>query len=418
MRAVLTIFLCLLVGPIYAVETQPSDHQWWQQHTDGTYTIDFYFFWTDTCPHCTAARPDIAALAEELSWVRVHSLPLTGHPQNQQMYVELADSIGEQARSVPGFLFCGRLLTGYDDADHMGMTLRRELLQCGQALGHGGQPGDGGRTATHLPLLGEVDLAQWSLPAVTLTLGTLDSFNPCAFFVLLFLLSLLVNARSRIRMLLVGGVFVAISGLVYFFFMAAWLNLFLLLGQMHWITLAAGLLALAVGVINVKDFFWFKRGVSLSISEPAKGGLFKRMRTLVNADSVISMLVGSVVLALLANAYELLCTAGFPMVFTRILTLNELPESSYYVYLALYCLVYILPLSVIVVLFTVTLGRRKLSEEEGRLLKLMSGLMMAGLGLILVIQPGLLNNLATTAVLVFVVLLVTLILRKFASRVV
>ena len=406
-----------MAGPAYADESPQADNQWWQLHSDGSYSLDLYFFWTETCPHCTAARPDIAALAEELSWVRVHSLPLTGHPQNLQLYMALADSMDEHARSVPGFLFCGRLLTGYDDADHMGVRLRRELAQCRQALVRGEQPVADVDADTRLPLFGEVDLTQWSLPLVTVTLAILDSFNPCAFFVLLFLLSVLVNARSRTRMLLVGGVFVGISGLVYFFFMAAWLNLFLLLGQMHWITLVAGLLALVVGVINIKDFFWLKRGVTLSISEPARGGLFKRMRTLVNADSVSTMLLGSVVLAVLANAYELLCTAGFPMVFTRILTLNELPESSYYVYLALYCVVYILPLSFIVLLFTVTLGRRKLSEAEGRLLKLMSGLMMAGLGLILVIQPELLNNLFVTTMLVVVVLLVTLILRKYALRV-
>ncbi|MCK7494235.1 MAG: hypothetical protein MZW92_25745 [Comamonadaceae bacterium] len=97
-------------------------------------------------------------------------------------------------------------------------------------------------------------------------------------------------------------------------------------------------------------------------------------------------------LAVAANSYELLCTAGFPMVFARILTLNELPPVSYYLYLVLYNLVYVVPLSVIVGIFTVTLGRKKLTEWQGRVLKLLSGTMMLGLGAVLLINPSLLNN--------------------------
>ena len=104
------------------------------------------------------------------------------------------------------------------------------------------------------------------------------------------------------------------------------------------------------------------------------------------------MLIGTVLLALVANSYELLCTAGFPMVYTRILTLNELSLGDYYLYLAAYNLIYITPLAVIVIVFALTLGTRKLSEREGRRLKLVSGLMMLGLGLLLLFAPTLLNN--------------------------
>jgi hypothetical protein len=268
--------------------------------------------------------------------------------------------------------------------------------------------------AAELPMVGRVDLSTWSLPAVAVVLGLVDSFNPCAFFVLLFLLSMLVNARSRVRMLLIGGVFVAVSGMIYFVFMAAWLNLFLLVGQIFWFTLIAGLLAVAIGAINVKDYFWFGRGATLGIPEDARTGLFKRMRALLGAESLSSMLVGTVVLAILANSYELLCTAGLPMVFTRILTLNALPGATYYAYLALYCAVYVLPLLAIVTAFAWTLGRRKLSEYEGRVLKLLSGLMMSGLGLLLMFKPEALNSLTTTMALLGVVLATTYVLHRFA----
>jgi hypothetical protein len=134
-----------------------------------------------------------------------------------------------------------------------------------------------------------------------------------------------------------------------------------------------GFVALFVEAIKVKDFVWPRRGISLSIPEPAKPGLYRRARDLVNAANLPAMLAGTVILALAANADELLCTAGFPLVFTRILILAELAAPAYYGYLALYNLVYVLPLLAIVVVFVMTLCARKL-QEEGRILKLLSSL--------------------------------------------
>jgi hypothetical protein len=238
-------------------------------------------------------------------------------------------------------------------------------------------------------------------------LAGLDAFNPCAFFVLLFLLSLMAHARSRMRMALVGGVFVLFSGLLYFVFMAAWLNLFLLVGYLPLVTIGAGLVALLVGAVNIKDFAWPQRGITLSIPERAKLGLYQRTRDLVNAANLPAMLAGTVVLALAANAYELLCTAGFPLVFTRILTLADLSTPAHYGYLALYNLVYVVPLLAIVVAFVMTLGARKLKEREGRILKLLSGLMMLGLGLVLLFAPEMLSQPLTAIVLVPAALVVT-----------
>ena len=235
---------------------------------------------------------------------------------------------------------------------------------------------------------------------LTVVLAGLDAFNPCAFFVLLFLLSLMTHLRSRVRMALVGGVFVLCSGLVYFGFMAAWLNLFLIVGYLPLVTTGAGLVAVLIGAVGVKDFVWFKEGFSLSIPDQAKPGLYDRTRALVNAASLPAMLVGTVTLTLAANAYELLCTAGFPLLFTRILTLAELSAPAYYAYLALYNAVYVLPLLAIVTAFVVTLGTRRLTESEGRTLKLLSGLMMMGLGLVLLLAPEALNSPLTALALI------------------
>jgi hypothetical protein len=226
----------------------------------------------------------------------------------------------------------------------------------------------------------------------------------------------MVHARSRNRMLFVGGVFVFFSGFIYFLFMAAWLNLFLVMGQVALITRVAGGLSLVIAAINIKDFFLFKKGVSLTIPDSAKPKLFDRMRRLIHASSYVSLLLGTTVLAIAANSYELLCTAGFPMVYTRILTLNSLPKASYYLYLVLYNVIYVIPLLLIVVVFGITLGKRQLTEWQGRLLKLVSGTMMLGLALVLLINPALLNNVFVSFLLLAGALAVSLVVAFVVKR--
>jgi hypothetical protein len=174
--------------------------------------------------------------------------------------------------------------------------------------------------------------------------------------------------------------------------MAAWLNLFLLVGEVKIITTIAGAIALIIAGINIKDFFFYKKGVSLSIPETAKPKLFDRMRKLQKTSSLPAMMIGTIVLAVAANTYELLCTIGFPMVFTRVLTSHHLPETTYYLYLVFYNLIYVIPLSLIVIIFSITLGARKLTERQGQVLKLISGLMMLGLGLVILMNHALLSN--------------------------
>lgn len=111
------------------------------------------------------------------------------------------------------------------------------------------------------------------------------------------------------------------------------------------------------------------------------------------------MLVTTILLAIAANFYELLCTAGFPMVYTRLLTLQEADGARHYLYLVLYNVIYVLPLLFIVLAFVRSMGARKLSEREGRLLKLLSGLMMLGLGVLLLLAPEKLSNVAIAAAL-------------------
>ncbi len=360
--------------------------------------VILYFFWGDGCPHCEKEKKYLDAAKKKYPELEVRSFEVWRNRANALYLSRMAEAAGIKSTGVPVTFIDTVAFTGFNES--IAREIGNKIQYCVQNKGACIEPSETPRRPVSvenhqvipIPLLGELDASELSLPALTIILGGLDSFNPCAFFVLFFLLSLLIHARSRKRMLLIGGTFVFFSGFIYFVFMAAWLNLFMAAGSIMIITVIAGIIALTVALINIKDFFLFSKGVSLSIPERAKPKLFERMRNLLKSTSVPSMITGTIVLAIAANSYELLCTAGFPMVFTRILTLQNFSTGQYYLYLALYNCIYVLPLASIVVIFTVTLGAKKLTEWQGRRLKLLSGLMMFFLGLILLIDPALLNN--------------------------
>ncbi len=375
--------------------------------------VKIHFFWAPNCPHCAEARPVLVELAGHDPRIELVEHDVWGDRAAFNELLAQAEARGQMV-STPAILLGESLWFGFSPVQSREIAAELErclAVGCDDPLAP--MPESGlvpvpekiaeipADAAVELPVLGRVGVDSLSLPVFTAVIGLLDGFNPCAFFVLLFLLSLLGHAHSRKLMLLVGGTFVFFSGLLYFLFMAAWLNLFLVAGALRGITLAAGLLAIVIAAINIKDFYFFKAGVSLSIPERAKAGLFARMRALVKTSKIPSVLAGTLVLALTANAYELLCTAGFPMIYTRILTLHQLQPWQHYLFLAFYCLVYVLPLLTIVLIFTCTLGSKKLSERQGRILKLLSGLMMLLLGGLLLTAPEQLTNpLAAVALLV------------------
>lgn len=440
--------LAVLLGASVARAQAPA-WTWYELDANQEVRINLYLFWSASCPHCADAVQFLDALQQRHPWVKVTTYEITGNPANRQLYQQMAASFQQIAGQTPAFFYCKHLHTGYVSYEQTGRWIEQDLVRWHDALqAHyrrsSAAPASPARRLAALllaaspadvppaqaapappdlpielppaterlavPGLGEIDPGELSLPVLTLVLAGCDAFNPCAFFVLLLLLSLLVHGQQRVRMLLVGGVFVFFSGLIYFLLMAAWLNLFFVIGHLAVITTAAGLAALVAGLLNVKEFFWFKQGPSLSLPDRARPGLFRRMAGLINASRLPSLLGGAAALAIVANLYELLCTSGFPMVYTRVLTLRELPVAGYYGYLVLYNLIYVAPLALIVLAFVATLGARKLTEYQGRVLKLLSGLMMLTLGVALMAWPDVLNSAVGAAAILAAALGVTVLI--------
>ncbi len=239
-----------------------------------------------------------------------------------------------------------------------------------------------------LPYFGTLRVQEIGLPAFTFAVGLVDGFNPCAMWVLVFLLSVLVNIRDRWKIMAIAGTFVVVSGMAYFAFMAAWLNLFMLIGIARPVQITLGLFAIGIGLINIKDFIAFKKGFSLSIPESSKPGLYRRVRQIVNAKYLTAAIFGAIALAIVVNMIELLCTAGLPALYTQILSLQQLPLWENYLFLGLYISAYMLDDTLLLGAVVLTLSHRKLQEREGQWLKLLSGLVILVLGLTMIFKPS------------------------------
>lgn len=364
---------------------------------------DVELFTRAGCPRCEEARRWLGDLQSRRPGLTIAITEAGADAAGRARFRVVARSAGTAAVSVPAFWVRGKLVVGFAGADTTGA--RVEALLAGGAASASVET-DGGVCVVEpeapcadgppapppdevkLPVFGAVRAADLGMPLFTIAIGLADGFNPCAMWVLLFLLSFLASLRSRGKMLLVAGEFVLVSAIAYYAFMAAWVAVFSLIGLSRAVQIALGLLGLFVAAVNVKDFFAFHQGLTLSIPESAKPGLYRRMRGVVQAESIPLALASAAVLAVLVNFIELLCTAGLPALYTEILATRQLPPWKRYAYLGLYDAAYMLDDSIMVGIAVVTLGRRKLQERGGRWLKLLSGCVMLALALVLLFRPA------------------------------
>jgi len=356
-------------------------------------------FVREGCPHCANAEEFLAQLQKERPALSIVIRDVQKEPTALERLKELAQKTNTGTVRVPAIHVRGQLIVGFSPEARTDSLIRAALdgRQAGPQAEAAGTcdaedslacpkgPGGAAEEEFSVTIFGRtITLDDVGLPAFALTLGLLDGFNPCSMWVLLLMISLLAPLNDRKRMLAIGGTFVLIQGIAYFVFMAAWLNMFLLIGMSRAVTLVVAAIAIAAGLINLKDFVAFGRGISLSIPQRAKPGIYNRMRRLLHAPTMTAAIVGAAVLAVLVQIVEFMCTSGFPALFTRILTLQDLPAASYYGYMLLYIAGYMLDDIVILSIGVIMLSRHRLQEKEGRVLKLISGLVMVGLGIYLI----------------------------------
>jgi hypothetical protein len=353
------------------------------------------------CLHCAAAKAFLSRLQGERPSLLVRYHDIDAELGARDRLKQLVADHGVAQAGVPAFALRGELLIGYQDDATTGARLVELLDSPSRSAA---ESFAACRTAPAIdcpttsepgivfPWIGRMAPSEVGLPLFTLAIGLLDGFNPCSMWVLLFMLSMLASLGERRKMLFIAGTFVAVEGVAYFLFMAAWLNAFLIMGLSRLSELALGTIGVVAGMVNIKDFWAFRRGMSLGIPESAKPRIYSGIRRILQADNLVAALVGTVLLALLVQVVELLCTAGLPALYTRILTMQALDPWTYYGYLVLYNAMYMLDDVVVLAIGVLTISRYRLQEREGRWLKLISGTVMIALGFVLLIKPDLLSG--------------------------
>ncbi|MCX2932661.1 hypothetical protein ORI20_20520 [Mycobacterium sp. CVI_P3] len=404
----LAIVLALgtLAGPVRGLADPPG-------------RVTLYFFWGEGCPHCGAAKPMLTQLRERYPGLEVRDFEVRGNSDNQRLLVDMADKFGFTPTGVPVFFLGDQHWVGYSEPS----TPRQLEAAVARCLAHGCPDAGAGVVVAgpeqsadsrpppegpgpiadviRLPLIGDIDASHQSLVLTTLLIAAVDGFNPCSLWVLSVLLALTLRTGSRRTIATIGLVYIFVTALVYALFIAGLFSVFTVLSLAPWVRTVVALIAGVFGLINIKDFFWFKKGVSLSIPEGQKPGIYQRMRrVLASADSMPALIGATTLLAAGVSFVELACTAGFPVLWTNLMASHEVTPVIFVLLLALYMVVYQLDELAIFGAAVVTMRATKLQERQGRLLKLIGGLVMLSLAGVMLVNPALMND-VRFAVLVF-----------------
>jgi hypothetical protein len=244
-----------------------------------------------------------------------------------------------------------------------------------------------------LPVLGQVDLDAHSLAFSTAIIGLVDGFNPCSLWVISLLLALVINTGSRKKALTVGLTYLVVAAGLYGLIMVGLFSAFAVIGYALWIRIAVALIALTFAVVNIKDYFWFKAGASFTISDEHKPGIYRNIRNILSPGKSGLALVGAT--AAMAGGITLIempCTAGLPILWTKLITANNVGGIEFGLLLGLYLLLFMLDEMAVFISAVVTLKATRLEEKEGRILKLVGGVVMLALAVVLLIDPTLMDS--------------------------
>ncbi len=426
--------------------------------TQDSTAVNIYFFWGDGCPHCEEEKPFLDALVSKYDRVSLVDYEVWYNRDNQAVLLQFSRALGFEPGGVPVTVIGDQYWIGFGDsykaemesalqqtladpnAADIGLSLANapqdaqvsapapeplETLEASQSailpepeIGVDTQPRD---QTINLPLIGKVNLEKESLALSTAIIGFVDGFNPCSLWVLSVLLALTLHSGSRKKILVVGLTFLIVTTIIYSLFIAGVFTLFSYIGYLKWIQIAVALIALTFGFVNFKDYFWYKEGVSFTISDKHKPKLYQNMRSTVSdTRSLLGLAGSSAALAVGVSFIEFSCTAGFPVIWSNLVAANQVTTVDFILLLGLYMLIYLLDELAVFITAAVTMKASRVEEKHGRLLKLASGVIMLALGMVMLINPQWMNNVGTS-LLVFLAaialtMLVSLIHRKVLPR--
>jgi cytochrome c biogenesis protein CcdA len=390
------------------------------------------YFYGAECPHCARQGVEMDVWEQELD-VEIHRYEVWHDAGNRVLFAELAAAYGEEAGGVPTTFIGERVWIGFDEV--AASQMREAIAACAvtgcrdpltvldpgpdptadpDAAERAGRPAprptegppvpdahhaSGGQATVRVPLLGDVDADAMGLLPATALIAFVDGFNPCSLWVLSVLLAMLLRTGSRRRIAVVGGAFLATTAAVYGLFVAGVFGAMSYVGYLAGIRWAVALLALSFAAVNIKDYFAFKRGFSLTIPDRYKPRIYRGGRGLLDPDRSLFAVTGAAVAMALGIALvELPCTAGFPVVWSGLLTDAGVGAAEFGGLLAVYLGIYLLDEVLLFAAVVVTLRIARFQERHGQLLKLIGGMVMLALGVVMSVRPAVMSTIGGTLV--------------------
>ena len=370
------IISLIILGIVIAFTTQGTSS------TGEGYKV--HFFYLPDCSHCEAQEPFNEKLRSEYPSINITPHDCTTPAGSALLSEMLADLGVEEEPDFPITIFGNQVFGGWESEEKTGGAIEEALQQCL----NGKCPPPTSEEPKHkikLPIIGEIVLADYSLPALAIILGLVDGFNPCAMWVLVYLISIVATLRDRKRIWLICGSFVLASGILYFLFMTAWLNAFLLIGYVKAVTIVIGLVALGGGTLQLRGVIKTKGAVVCEVTgEESRTKTMTKVQKIVSSPITFGILAGIIALAFTVNAVEFVCSAALPAVFTQVLSQASLSTFQYYGYILLYVSFFMLDDLIIfgtaAFALTSSLGDRyaKYSRPVGATILIILGLLLLG----------------------------------------
>ena len=393
--------------------------------------INIHLFYGNGCPHCAAEEEFLSDYLKDRTDVKLYKYEIWYDSHNQELLSKVQKEMGTTNKNGVPFTVIGKkTIVGYADGvtdeqikDAINYYLNNDYRDyAGEITGKvkktevkedttkdesktedkkenkiekADDTKDSDQTDENVtvPVLGKINAKKVSLPILAVVLGFVDGFNPCAMWILIFLITMLFNMKDRKKMWILGLTFILTSGIVYLMFMLAWLNLATFISKIAFIRLLIAVIALVVGLINVYKYIdsLKKKDEGCDVVDKKdRKKIMEKIISITHEKKFIIALLGIIVLAASVNIIELMCSIGIPLLFTQILAMNNLSTFSYMMYMFIYIFFFLIDDIVIFIISMVTLKVTGLSTKYTKYSHLIGGIIMLIIGLLLIIKPELL----------------------------
>ena len=372
--------------------------------------VNIYLFHSYTCKHCKEEIKLLDELEKEYDNIKVYKYEVNENG-NGELLKNISEIMGSKVTGTPYTIIGNKVFSGYDYENSKGRF--KGAIEYYSKYGYEDKVGEYISSIplpsyevkdtdpdvdeyisnyisykVKLPLIGEVKLKNLTLPLITVVIGLADGFNPCAMWVLLFLISMLIGMKDKKRMWILGSTFLLFFALIYLIFMMSWLNLANLLISVVWVRVIIAVVSLVGGFINLRGYIKHRKVSGCDVVDDKKRNkIITRIKKFTTEKNFWLAILGVIVLAISVNVVELACSAGLPVMFIEILSLNNLTAIEEIIYIVLYMLFFLLDDFVVFVIAMTTLSLTGVSSKYGNLSKLIGGILMLLIGLLLMFKP-------------------------------